>query len=134
MSALLEAIRALVEDPDVATDETGAEPYDWRPGTQYVYEADGSPVERAFETGPTARQDFAVRFVYVAEAHEEASRDRDAAVTAALEARRDAVLAAVRANRANATWLHLDAEAEARPPATLTSRAIALRLTGYRFV
>ena len=134
MIDILEAVRVMVDADDVTTDETGAEPFDWVPGTQYVYLAEGSPTERAFETGPSARQDFAVLLVYVAEAGEEALRQRDPDVTAELDTRLEAWLSAVRANRANATWLHLEAAAEARPPATLTSRAVAVRLTGYRLV
>lgn len=132
MLAVLEGVCTLIADQDTAIDLTGAEPYDWRAGTQYVYPAD-TLREAAIETGPSARRDFAVSLVFVAEAHEEAARERDAAVTEDLLTRQDAYLARIRANRSTTYWHHLAAEVS-RPPATLTSRAIALRLSGYQIV
>lgn len=133
MNPVLTALHELLEAPGIPLDTTGAEPYDWKPG-QYLWQAESSPVERAFETGPSARQDFEIRYVFVAEAHEEAPRERVALITTELDDREAAVFGIVRANRANATWLHLEAAADPRPPATLTTRARALRITGYRFV
>lgn len=140
MNDILAGIRTLTAASGVEQDVTGAEPYDWRPGTQYVYMAD--PVrEVAIETGPTSRQDFAARLVEVFDAavagesaHEEAARTRYAAITDAIDARLEALLAIFRANRRTATWGQVQVEVDPRPPATLTGRALALRITGYRIV
>lgn len=139
MNDLLLAARELVADDQIATDESGAEPFDWLPRTQYLWLDDLR--ESAFETGPSARQDFALRLVYVAEARdpdesasEEAARARYPDVTAELDVQRERYLALVRSHRATGTWLHLEAALDPRPPLTLTSRAVALRLSGYRFV
>lgn len=131
---MLEALRTLLADPDIVTDVTGAEPYDWDAGHQYLWPAEGSPVDRSIETGPSARIDFDIRYVYLVDAHESAGREREAVITAAIDARQEAVLAMVRENRSSAAWLHLQAAADTRPPATLTTRALGLRLTGYCIV
>lgn len=131
------AVRELLEpDPDANVDVGAAEPKEWvapEQGRLYVY-PDARPIaEVPFETGPTARQDFRIIAVFVAASEESAQRLTDADLSSFLDERLARYLEAVRRNRSTVTWHHL--QAAARPaPRTLTARAFALELTGYRFV
>lgn len=135
---VVDAIRDLLEpapvDPDpviVERDLTGAKPFIWQGGTFYVYPT--RLVETPIETGPVVRQDFGVAAVFVLSSTEEADLKRDADISAALDAKLGAYLAAVRTNHVTTLWGHLRA-AMATPPHTLQTRAIALDITGYRLV
>lgn len=132
------AVRDLLEPdpvpPAVATtkDETAAEPFAWEPDTLYVYPIESG--ETPIETGPTARQDFALLAVYVADSHEEAGQRRDPATSALLDAKRARYIDAVRLNRVSPTWLHLRATERRNPPRTLQSRAVAIEIRGFRVI
>lgn len=137
---IVTAARNLLEPdptpPAVATvtkDTTGAAPLIWRPKTLYTYPSPAGNREVPIETGPTARQEFSILAVYVADGHEESVDERDPAVTAELDAKRDAYMAVARHNRVNSTWHHIRAT-ERTPPRTLQSRAVAIELSGYRIV
>lgn len=139
MNDVLAAVRAMLEpDPGypspvpVTVDTTDAKPLRTAPLTLYVYPE--RVVEVPVETGPTARRDFIVAVVVTGpDAGEEAAQQRDPDVSAFLDARREAYLAAVRANRHGTAWHHI-AAAEVAGPATLEHRSLALRLTGYVIV
>lgn len=134
MLDLIDALRGLLGTEDVELDDTGAEPFVWRPGTLYVYPSAGRLAERPFETGPTRRQDFTLSVVYVADAEgEEPDQQRSRAVSEALDAKRTAYLDLVRRNAVSTSWHHVEA-AERPAPATLQTRAVALDVTGYRFI
>lgn len=131
---VVDELRRLLEPGEqVEVDETGAEPLDWETapgGRAYFYPA--RVAEVAFETGPTARQDFAVAAVFVAPSDEDARRSMDADLSALLDETLGRYLAAVRRNRSTTKWHHI-AAAERPAPRTLTARAVALEITGYRF-
>jgi len=114
-------------------DETWIEPYEWAPGRLYVY-----PTRQRFtgiESGPTARQDFELLAVYVVSGEaEEAKRQRSADITAALDAKASEYETAIRHNQRTELWDHLAANLDVRPPATVATRAVALRVSGYRLV
>lgn len=113
-------------------DETAAEPFVWEPDTLYVYPV--SSGETPIETGPTARQDFALLAVYVADSHEEPGMRRDPAVSSLLDTKRAQYIDAVRSNRVSPTWLHLRATERSSPPRTLQSRAVAIEIRGFRVI
>lgn len=134
---VIAAVRELLEpDPDADVDMGAAEPKEWAApehGRLYVYPDARAVTEVPFETGPSARQDFRLIAVFVAASEESAQRLTDADLSAFLDERLARYLEAVRRNRSTVTWHHL--QAAARPaPRTLTARAVALELTGYRFV
>lgn len=141
MSAILdvvERVRLLLEpDDQVEVDEGGAAPKEWATAGAdearlYVF-PDPRLREVPFESGPTARQDFTVHAVLVAPSAEEALKQTDAELSAWLDEKRGTYLEAVRLNRTTETWHHLVA-AERPAPRTLTTRSLALELSGYRFV
>lgn len=131
---IIAAARELLEpDPtEVVKDEAAAQPLEWQPGTLYLYPLRNADVP--FETGPSSRQDFGLMAVFVADAHEEAAKERSAEVSAQLDAKRAAYVAAVIANRRTTAWHHIQATESRTPPRTLQGRGIALELTGYRLV
>lgn len=136
---IVAAARELLEPdptpPAVATvtkDLTGAKPLVWRGKTLYVYPVANREVP--IETGPTARQDFTLLAVYVADGHEEAVLERDPDVEAELDAKRAAYMAVARHNRVTTTWHHMRATERSNPPRTLQSRAVAIELSGYRIL
>lgn len=140
MSALdlVEAAADILEPdptpPDPVTvvkDATGERPFTWEAGHLYVYPT--RMVERTIETGSTSRQDFTLAAVFVASGHEEPRMRRKTSVSEAIDDKREAYFAAIRANRNRPPWLHITA-AETRPPRTLQNRALALELSGYRIV
>lgn len=127
-------IAALLEPSSQAEiDETSSPPFSWEPGRLYVY-----PTSQRFtpiESGPTVRQDFDLLAVYVEEGEgEEALRRRSAELSDALDQKADGYTRAVRTNQRTALWDNIQAALDARPPATLQTRAIALRISGYRIV
>ena len=140
---VVDAIRDLLEpvpvdpdpgDPIVERDVTGAKPFIWaagKDGTFYVYPTRLG--ETPIETGPVVRQDFGIAAVFVLPSAEEPSLKRDADLSAALDAKLGAYLAAVRTHHVTTLWGHLRA-AMATPPRTLQTRAVALDITGYRLV
>jgi hypothetical protein len=136
---ILAAVRDLLEPEPVppavravAVDTTGAKPLVTVARTLYVYPE--RVAEAPVETGPTARRDFVIAAVVTGpDAGEEASSQRDPEVSAFLDGKREAYLAAVRANRHGTAWHHLSA-AEVAGPTTLEHRSLALRLTGYVIV
>lgn len=139
MNAVLDvvaAIRDLLEPPsqmEVDVDETGAEPVRTGKGTFYCYPEPGRLRELAFESGPTARQEFVITAAFMEPSSESAQQLRDADISAALDERLGRWLAAIRSNRSTVFWHHL--AAAARPaPRKLTGRGIALEISGYRFV
>lgn len=113
-------------------DKTGAQPLEWDPDTFYIYP--GPTAETAIETGPTARQDFSVIAVYVADSHEEASSERDAATSTLLDTKRAQYIDAVRTHRVTTTWHHIRAVERSTPPRTLQSRAVAIEIRGFRII
>lgn len=115
----------------VVKDAAGERPFTWQAGHLYVYPI--RTAERTIETGSTSRQDFVLGAVFVASGHEEPRMRRSASVSEAIDAKRGAYFAAIRANRHTPPWLHITA-AETRPPRTLQNRALALELSGYRIV
>lgn len=125
-------LRAILEpDESVARDETAAEPFDYQPGTLYVFPS-GPIVDNPIETGPTVRADFAFTAAFLFEGHEEANRTRLADVTAAIDEKVTAYLDAVRNNqRVAGAWDYIRGASLARPPATLQGRAAAISITGY---
>jgi hypothetical protein len=136
MTAILDVVaglRAILEpDPDaVEVDETGAEPLSRATDTLYVYPV--RVAESSIESGPTARQDFEVVAVFAVAASESAQRRRDEEVSAELDSRLGRYLAAVRGHRATPLWDFIQA-AQRPAPTSLTSRAVALGITGYRIV
>lgn len=130
------ATRLLLEPTDqVDVDETGAEPIDWEAaaeGRWYVYST--TPItEVAFESGPTARQDFRLRAAFVVPTDEQALRRMDGDVTAYIDEKRASVFDAIRRNRSTVVWHHMTAT-EVPGPRLLTKRSLAFDLVGYRFV
>lgn len=140
---VVDGLRDLLEplplDPDpggpiVERDATGAKPFIWaagKDGTLYVYPT--RLAEVPIETGPVVRQDFTIAAVFVLPSAEEPPQQRDAVISAALDAKLGAYLAAVRTHHVTALWGHLRA-AMANPPRTLQTRAVALDITGYRIL
>lgn len=121
-------------DPVVIRDTTGAKPFVWEAGADgaiYVYPT--RVAEIPIETGPVVRQDFAIAAVFVLPGDEEPAMERDAAVSAALDAKLGTYLAAVRSHHVTTLWGHLRASM-ANPPRTLQTRAVALDITGYRIL
>lgn len=130
---LVGAVRTLLEpDSQVDVDETGAEPRVLERDTLYCYPLPELR-EVAFETGPTARQEFRLMAVYVTGSSEEALRRADAEVSELLDDKRAAYLDVIRSNRSTVTWHHIEA-AERPAPQGLTTRSLALELSGFRFV
>lgn len=134
IAEILADIRTILEPgAAVAKDLTEAKPFAYAPQTLYVYPERVSEVP--IETGPTRRQDFTVRVELTGpDLGEEASQQRDQAVSAFLDGRRGAYFAAVRANERGARWDHLRAAEDPNGPATLQVRGIGLRLSGYKIV
>lgn len=129
------ALRALLEPVgpgQAVVDLSDAEPFTWEGDTFYLYPI--ANAETAIETGPTARQDFGLMAVYVADSHEEADMERSQAVSAALDAKRAQYIDAVRMNRVTTTWHHIRAAERPNPPRTLQSRAVAIEIRGYRVI
>lgn len=118
--------------PTVIKDLAGAQPFAWTPGTLYVYPTRN--VETPIETGPTARQDFTVTAVYVDDSGEEPDQERDPAVSARLDAKRDAYMAVARTHRTTTVWHHIRAAEANRSPRTLQARAVAIDFSGFRIV
>jgi hypothetical protein len=142
MNDIVTAIRGILEPldpeddpelvPEVTVDDTAAQPLTFRPATLYVYPR--QLAETPIETGPTARRDFTVMAVLTGpEAGESADERRSGDVSEFLDARREAYLAAVRANQHGVAWDFLRASEDAGP-SNLEVRAIALRLSGYVIV
>ncbi len=127
-------VAALLE-PDLQADidEAAVEPYSWVAGKLYVY-----PTRQRFtpiESGPTVRQDFDLLAVYVADGEgEEATRERSAELTSELDRKADSYARAVRTNQWTVLWDNLVAGLDVRPPTTLATRALAVRVSGYRIV
>lgn len=137
MTAVLDVVvalrSALEPDAQVDVDETGTKPIDWEAAEPALYVFPLRLREAAFETGPTARQDFAVAAVIVAPSDEEARRRIDVDLADWLDEKLGAYLDVVRRNRSTALWHHLEA-AERPAPQVLTARARALEISGFRFV
>lgn len=108
------------------------EPISWEPETLYVY-----PLANAYvgiESGPTVRQDFELRAVYVtATDGEEARRERDPELAAYLDDKANGYMEKVRHHQQAGTWMHVSPIAE-DGPRMVSSRSVAIRLPGYRIV
>jgi hypothetical protein len=121
----------------VIRDDSGAEPFDFLPGWLYAF---GTGDTRSpTGAGPEDRQDFEITAVYSADAEAETGsgiRTRD--LTAALDAKRDGYLRAVRECRngyvrdGRRTWEHLIASADFDYLRTFGVRGVAIRLEGWR--
>ena len=121
----------LAEPERELRDDAGAKPLEWRPGVTYAY-----PIwlaEVPIETGPTRRQDFRIAVVRLVEASEEALLERDADVSAAVDALRGHLLAIARHHQVTTRWHHLQA-AEIDAPRLAQARGVAVEYAGWRLV
>ena len=113
-------------------DETFAEPFDWRPNTLYAYFLPVT-VHEPFESGPSVMERFTARVVYVLDdAGEAAARVRNADVSTAADVKRTAYLNVIRTLRAAPPYWDFATAREVPAPATLSTRAVSLQVTGYR--
>lgn len=127
-------VAALLEPDDQVDIDEAAEPaFDWTPNRLYGYANRQAFVP--IESGPGARQDFDLTFVFVADdASERATRERSVDLAEALDRKADAYCRAIRQHSRSLIWDHIRPSLDVRPPATLTTRALAVRVTGYRLV
>lgn len=132
---MLQFIQALAEpDKQADLDEGFAEPYEWEPNHLYAYLMP-SLAQEPFETGPTAIERFDARLVYVAAAElEEPNRVRDPDVTDLLDLKRTRYLDAIRQHQSASPYWAYARATEVAPPATLSTRAVAIAVAGYRIV
>jgi hypothetical protein len=133
MLDLVDAILDLVEpnDDQVAKDRAGEEPLTWTPGTLYAYGFRNA--DTVIESGPTRRQDWGVRLVFVAPSDgEEATRERKREVSDVLEEKRIAYMAAIAEAQVSPVWLFAQAAESPTRPRTLQTRALAIDITGWR--
>lgn len=136
MSAIQDVVAAMRDllEPDAADEDldvTGAEPLVWEAPRTYVFPGPRL-VEAAFETGPTARQDFDIDVVRTIDSSESANRKRDDEITAELDEWAARAFEVVRTNRVHLLWGFISA-ALRPPPRTLHTRSIAIRISGWRF-
>ena len=131
---VLAGLAALVEPADqVDIAESSDPPFTWVPNRLYAWAETQAFVP--IESGPTARQDFDLRLVFVADdGGEAATRERSAELAAMLDAKADAYVRAIIAHQRSLLWDHIRPSLNVRPPATLSTRAVAVRVTGYRIV
>lgn len=144
MLDIMDGIRELLEPSattTVVTDDTGADPFVYEPNHLYVFES--GDVRDLAGNSPADIERFSVVAMFVADdAGEEADQTRRREITAALDDKRDAYLAAVRATRTftdpgppeRVLWAHLQGSADADFVRALEVRGIAIRLTGWRFI
>lgn len=113
-------------------DATAAEPFDWIANTLYTYLMPAT-VHEPLESGPSVLERFVARVVYVADdAGEAAGRVRLSDVSDALDAKRTAYLDIIRGLMAAPPFWDFVTAREVPAPATLSTRAVSLQLTGYR--
>lgn len=131
---IVDRIRAIVADPDVVTDDTGAEPQTFDPNTVYVF-PDGDSELVGAETGPPGRQNFDVLAVFMADDRgEEARRERTQDVTTVLLSRRDTWIDRLQQRESCDLWAHISVSSDEDYTSNFEGRAIAVRVQGYRYL
>jgi len=118
----------------ITIDGSGKQPDEFRPNTLYGFsESDDAVVND--ETGPARRENFSVTAILVGDAlDEEPSQERRAAVTNLLSSKRDLYLERLADRDSIDLWAHIEAEADMDWITTFEGRAVAIRVTGYRFL
>jgi hypothetical protein len=107
-------------------------PLTWKAGHLYLFPLRDDTV--GIESGPTVRQDFDIRVVYiVSNEGEEASKDRSPELAKTLDEKRHAYMETIRTHQSGPLWAYLRAAMDAANR-TLQNRGLALRVSGYRIV
>lgn len=135
MNEIIDFLAAILEpDDQVDLDKTAAEPFDWEPDRLYAWMLPQTTHE-PFETGPSVIERFTARIVYVAnDQGEDAARRRSRDVSDELDDRRARYLDILRERMSAPPYWAFASAREDLPPTTLLTRAVSLRLTGYRIV
>lgn len=118
----------------ITIDDSGKQPDEFRPNTLYGFsEVDDAIVND--ETGPARRENFAVTVIFVGDAlDEEPQQERLSSVSNLLSSRRDAYLERLADRDSIDLWAHIEAEADMDWTTTFEGRAVAIRVTGYRYL
>jgi phosphomannomutase len=134
---LIDRILTFIDpDPAIAKDASGRMPDTMEPNTLYLFpdpDADIAFVNE--ETGPARRQNFRLIALLLADAeNEEATQTRLASVTGVLSSKRDDYLAKFAARESCDLWEHVEATADMDFTRNFEGRAVALMISGYRYV
>lgn len=130
-SAILARLRDLLALPDLVVETADSEPFFFVPGRLYVWEETDSRT-RIGEL-PT-RQDFGARAVVLVDDPGDTRRSDARGVTLALDAKRTALVNAIRAAQSTDEWDHAQAEVDHDYVRAFGVRGLALRITGYRVI
>jgi len=135
--AIIDRIVAYCEpspDPSLTIDTSGKQPDEFRPNTLYAWTDQEDTIVNT-ETGPARQENFFVLVLFVADANdEEAQQERQAEVSNLLSSRRDAYLERLADRDSIDLWAHIEAEADMDWTTNFEGRAVAIRVTGYRFL
>lgn len=134
MLDLIERIHGMEAAPTITHDTSGAAPDTFENERFYVYpDADQAIV--GAESGPPRQERFRLRAVYVASAWgEEAQQERSADVTDVLSSKRDEYLTWIAQRESTDLWDHADGSADMEFMTNFTGRAVAILITGFRFL
>lgn len=135
MNEVLDFLRSSLEpDQEAELDDTAAEPLEWTANTLYAYLLPATTHE-PFESGPSVLERFSARIVYVADdGGESARRERSRDVSDLLDAKRTRYLDTLRGLMSAPPFWAFAAAAETSAPDTLLTRAVSIRLNGYRIL
>lgn len=135
MNEVLDFLRSSLEpDREAELDDTAAEPLEWTANTLYAYILPVTTHE-PFESGPSVLERFSARIVYVADdGGESAQRERSRDVSDLLDAKRTRYLDTLRELMSAPPFWAFAAAAETSAPDTLLTRAVSIRLNGYRIL
>jgi hypothetical protein len=131
---VVDGLRELLSDGlDVVTDDTGDRPYEWTPGTLYVWEE--SSDHQSIGTGEI-RENFVVMAAIAAPSDEEAFGRKLREVTETLDAYRNTFLLKIRTNTNVPPWSsgYIAGASVPNYLRQLDLRGLAIRVAGYRII
>ena len=134
MIELLDEIRLfLVDDTGLSSDDTAEQPYEWVPGTLYVWEE--SSIQRPIGAGGEVREDFVLMAAIAEATGEESFGRRERATSVALDAHRSRMLGLIRRHSSvDGQWDHIEGASVPSFLRQLDLRGVAVRISGYRLI
>lgn len=134
MIELLDALRLfLLDDTDLASDDSGEQPYDFEPMTLYVWEE--SSLQRPIGADGEVREDFVIVAAITERTGEEAFGKRSRATSLVLDGHRTRMLTLIREHSSvQDQWDHIEGASVPSFLRQLEQRGIAVRISGYRII